>query len=377
MTTATFNPNVTVLRTDEVPLALVDISPYQPRKQRDMLVIGALSDSLAAVGMLHRPRVRERGERYELVFGHQRAEAARALGWESIPVEVVACDDLTARRMTLHENIKSTRLHPVEQADAIVQFVDATLGMDEAHAQLPGETPAERVAQILGMLVNPPAPGVPPSPARAWISDREGLIRQILREMAGKEPKSFLATELSLLQLPEAVLAATLEHGLGKGQAKALGQLLEREPALFEEVLERGVRKDRKPAEEESWMPLESAPVSAIKRLYSPPNQKEFKEQPRELAAERPYIPVGLPSSRRDEGGDDEMPPWEDDGPVGTPSLLSIATLAEAYQSLVALRPREWAAVISEADFAEGREARARWAELGQLAVAIERELSR
>lgn len=362
----------TLLRTDDVPLEAVRPSPYQPRKHRDALVIGALADSLAAVGMLHRPRVRQKDDGYELVFGHQRTEAARALGWETIPVEVVACDDLTARRMTLHENIKSTRLHPIEQTEAIVQFLDATLAMDDDHQHLPGETPAERIAQVLGMIVNPPAPGVPPSPARGWIADREAMIRQTLREMAGKEPKSFLATDMALLQLPDAVIQATLDKGLKKGHAKALGMLHDKERAMFDVVVEKGVRASD--AEDAPWLPLERAPVAAIRKLYAP-GKKGFGDEPREFGAERPYIPVGLPSARLEEATDDELPPWESDG---TPiSLLPLATLSDAAASLLAMGPREWAAMIAEAEIAEGRAARGRWLELGKLATAIERELSK
>ncbi len=57
--------------------------------------------------------------------------------------------------------------------------------------------------------------------------------------------------------------------------------------------------------------------------------------------------------------------------------MLPLATLTDAHASLAALGVREWVAILSEADFAEGRSARARWAELGRLATAIERELAK
>src|SRR3712207_4138624 len=122
--------DVRVVRTDEVPMDRVVPSPHQPRKTYDPLVIRSLVESIEAVGVLQSPRVRESEAGYELVFGHQRAEACRQLGWERLPVEVIDCSDITARRMTLHENIKSTRLHPIEHAEAIVKFLDATLNLD-------------------------------------------------------------------------------------------------------------------------------------------------------------------------------------------------------------------------------------------------------
>jgi hypothetical protein len=370
--------DVRVLRVDEVAMADVVPSPHQPRKAYDSLVLASLVESIGAVGVLQRPRVREVDGRYELVFGHQRAEACRQLGWERLPVEVVACSDLTARRMTLHENIKSARLHPIEHAEAIVRFLDATLSLKPGYERVPGEVPAERVATLLHHLTHAPdEPGVP-DPARAFAAEHEPLIRQVLREMANKEPKSFLNADVSLLQLPETIITTTVEKGLKKGHARALGQLLAREPNMFDEVLAKGIPVQDEDAGE-SWIPLEKAPASAIRNLYQPQRRREFGDEPREGAADRRYIPIGVPgraeatptaTARLD---DDELPPWEgvDDDAMTPVFGLPLASLAEAHGQLTTLGAGEWAAMILESGAEASGEARRQWEAIARLAGEV------
>jgi hypothetical protein len=366
--------DVKVERVAEVAIEEVVASPHQPRKAFDALVIRSLVESIAAVGVLQRPRVREVDGCYELVFGHQRVEACRQLGWSVLPVEVVSCSDLTARRMTLHENIKSARLHPIEHAEAIVKFIDATLSLEPGYDQVPGSVPAERVAAILHQLTHAPEePGVP-DPVRQFAATHEGLVRQILREMANKEPKSFLSADVSLLQLPETIITTAVEKGLKKGHARALGQLLAREPHVFDEVINKGVpvQKD----EEESWIPLEKAPASAIRNLYAPLRRREFADEPREMAQDRPYIPVGIPGRSDSLEGDglDDLPPWEDE-PVTPVFGLPLAALSEAHAQLTTLADSEWAAMILESSAEASHAAQAQWKALGDLAAAIARRL--
>lgn len=368
--------DIEFLRYDQLPLAQIVPSPHQPRKQMDPLVLASLQESITAVGVLQRPRVREVGGQYELVFGHQRAEACRLLGWDQLPVEVIRCSDLTARRMTLHENIKSTRLHPIEHAEAICKFLDATLSHDPAYDQLTGDTSAARIHQALTLLTSVPQEPDEFAPARAFVKSKEELIRQILREMANKEPKSFLSADVTLLTLPEEVIQTTVEKGLKKGHARALGQLLAKEPEMFQEVMSRGIPFSNGDDEEDGWMPLEKAPVGAIRGLYAPKKEpKEFKEQPRELDAYATYIPVGVPGARPAEpagGGGDEAMPWEDEDEPLTPMFgLPLASLKEAHDGLLAMSAGEWAGLIQEANATAGTDARRQWFAIRRMAAEV------
>lgn len=377
--------DIRVVKTAEIPMTSVLPSPNQPRKMYDPLVIKSLVESIDAVGVLQRPRVRETNGSYELIFGHQRAEACRQLGWEQLPVEVVECSDLTARRMTLHENIKSTRLHPIEHAEAIVKFLDATLSMDDGYeAAVDGQTAAERIANVLERLTIVPDDPSMPDPTRAFAASKEELIRQVLREMANKEPKGFLSADVSLLQLPDQILNTTIEKNLKKGHARALGQLLAREPNMFDDVMAHGIRVHSEDVDiDDSWMPLEKAPASAIRNLYAPPKPKKDKgdfEEPREMAADRRYMPVGIPGRAEalpeatisDLGASDL--PWDED--TVTPIFgLPLASLGDAHSNLTTLSAQEWVAMILESTGSAGDDARRQWQAIGRMADEIRDQL--
>lgn len=357
---------VEVLRTATVPMTQVRMSPHQPRKAYDPLVIEALKASLEAVGMLQRPRVREQGGAYELVFGHQRAEAAKQLGWPELPVEVVACDDLTARRMTLHENLKASKLHPIEHAEALCKFLDATLSLEPGHELFTAEDPVERVHDLIVALAAPnPGEG---DPKKAFARRHEAHIRQVIRELANKEPRAFLLADVNLLRLPDAILQTAVEKGLKKGHVKALGALHDQDPEAFEEVMAHGLG-----SAETGYQPLERSSVAALRQLVpsgpSEGKRKGIQADPVEPASYRSYVPLGLPG--RPEGGGMPWDEGEEDAPWAAPSEGPLGALAEAHRALTQLSAEEWAGLLAEADPSQALEAQRHWADLYRLSQAV------
>jgi hypothetical protein len=331
------NHQVTFLRTETVSLDTIRPSAHQPRRALDPLVLESLQASILAVGILQRPRVREMGPNYEVVFGHQRVEACRRLGWTTMMVDVIACDDWVARRMTLHENIKSSRLHPIEHTEAICRFLDATLSHDPQYDCINGDTAVWRVHTILTLLTNVPQDPHEVYPARQFAIKHEMTVRQILQEMAGKEPRSFLNADVSLLQLPDEIIAMAVEKGLKKGQARALGQLQAQRPDMFQDILEQGGLK----TENETLIPLERAPVASIRKLFAPAREPAFNDEPREMDADMRYVPVGIPV--REEA---DSLPWDPEGPIVSAETLPLQSLGDAHGWLHQLTAQEWSSII-------------------------------
>src|SRR5688500_9662156 len=69
-----------------VPISLLDASPRNPR--RDSADVAELADSMRAHGLLQPIVVRPLNDRFEIVAGHRRVEAARQLGWTDIQAVV-------------------------------------------------------------------------------------------------------------------------------------------------------------------------------------------------------------------------------------------------------------------------------------------------
>ena len=90
----------------ELPVELVDPSPYQPRTQFDPKPLEELSRSLRAGGVVQPVIVRRMGERYELVAGERRVRAAKMAGLERIPALVRTLSDQQALEVSLLENVQ-------------------------------------------------------------------------------------------------------------------------------------------------------------------------------------------------------------------------------------------------------------------------------
>lgn len=85
-----------------------------------------LSSSIAQQGLLHPIVVRaKKGTDYfEIVAGHRRYEACRALGWRKIVCHVLELDDREAFEVALNENIQRENLNPIEEALAFKNYVE-------------------------------------------------------------------------------------------------------------------------------------------------------------------------------------------------------------------------------------------------------------
>ncbi|GLC25033.1 ParB/RepB/Spo0J family partition protein [Roseisolibacter agri] len=109
--------------------ALIDPSPYQPRKEFDATELQNLADSMAANGLLQPITVRftgtEHRERYELIAGERRLRAAKLLMWETIPAVVKSIDDAAAATLATIENLQRANLAPLEEAEAFAALMKA------------------------------------------------------------------------------------------------------------------------------------------------------------------------------------------------------------------------------------------------------------
>ena len=83
---------------------LVNIENIKIKKRvrKDMGDLDSLKESLRLYGLLNPITI---NERYELIAGHRRLEAAKALGWTTIDAQVVSVSDkITLLEMELEEN---------------------------------------------------------------------------------------------------------------------------------------------------------------------------------------------------------------------------------------------------------------------------------
>jgi len=108
-----------------IPLTHLDPNPFQPRENIDPLALADMIASVKANGILQPIIVRQVGERYQVIAGHRRTEAAKKAGLDLIPA--IVRNDSTDEQQTewaLIENIQRTDLNPVERARAYRSYIE-------------------------------------------------------------------------------------------------------------------------------------------------------------------------------------------------------------------------------------------------------------
>ncbi len=100
-----------------VSIESIDPNPTQPRQ-----MMGDLSELIASItekGILEPLVVRQRGDRYEIIAGERRYQAAVQAGLQELPVVLRDVDDTEIIELALVENLQRKDLTPFEEADAL------------------------------------------------------------------------------------------------------------------------------------------------------------------------------------------------------------------------------------------------------------------
>jgi ParB family chromosome partitioning protein len=105
-----------------IPIDQIDPNPNQPRQ-----VMGDLSELIASIGeqgIIEPLVVRQRGERYQIIAGERRYQAAVQIGLRELPVVVREVDDTEVIELALIENLQRKDLTPFEEAEALHGLAD-------------------------------------------------------------------------------------------------------------------------------------------------------------------------------------------------------------------------------------------------------------
>ena len=181
--------------TDTVPIERLQPNPFQPRREFEPEALQALSDSIAANGILMpilARRSADRPDSLEIVAGERRWRAAQMARLHEVPVVIREFSDRQALEAAIVENIQREDLSAIEEAEGYRRLMD-----EFRHTQ------------------------------------------EVLAKAVGKS-RSHIANTLRLLGLPEAVKAMVLHGELSAGHARALLGA-EAPEALAKKVVRRGL----------------------------------------------------------------------------------------------------------------------------------------
>jgi len=105
-----------------VSIDQVDPNPNQPRQ-----VMGDLSELIASItekGVIEPLIVRQRGDRFQIIAGERRYQAAVQAGLRELPVVLRDVDDTEVIELALIENLQRKDLTPFEEAEALESLAE-------------------------------------------------------------------------------------------------------------------------------------------------------------------------------------------------------------------------------------------------------------
>ena len=150
---------------------------YQPRKKFDEIALEELTNSIRERGIIQpiivRPATNEE-DKFEIVAGERRWQAAQYAGLHEVPVIVINADNLKSLEFAIVENVQRKDLNPIEEAEGYKRLIDE-FSYDQ-----------DKVAKFIGK-------------SRAHISNC-----------------------LRLLTLPQEIIELIIEEKLSQGHAKIL-----------------------------------------------------------------------------------------------------------------------------------------------------------
>ena len=181
-------------KVEELPLS--ELTPFKnhPFKVKNDAEMAELMKSIADAGVLSPAMARpKKGGGYELISGHRRLAACKALGMGTMPVIVRQLTDEEAVITMVDSNLQREHILPSEKAFAYKMKLDALKHQGKTSAQ---------VAQKLSVEIVGEAAGESKDQVRRYIR-LTNLIPEILQMVDDGKIALTPAVELSYLQPPE------------------------------------------------------------------------------------------------------------------------------------------------------------------------------
>tara|TARA_B100000989_G_scaffold283785_1_gene249978 strand:+ start:627 stop:1478 length:852 start_codon:yes stop_codon:yes gene_type:complete len=126
---------------DKISISSIVPNKNQPRKFFEKEAIEELKNSIKERGIIQPLIVRksdDQDNKYELIAGERRWQAAQLAGLHEVPVIVIDADNLKSFELAIIENVQRKDLNPIEEAESYKKLIEK-FGYDQ-----------EKVSQFIG-----------------------------------------------------------------------------------------------------------------------------------------------------------------------------------------------------------------------------------
>ena len=167
----------TKISSNKISVSSIIPNKNQPRKIFDKGALEELTKSIKEKGIIQPLIVRkseDQTEKFELIAGERRWQAAQSAGLHEVPVVVVKADNLKSLEFAIIENVQRKDLNPIEEANSYKNLIE-NFGYDQ-----------EKVSKFIG------------------------------------KSRSHISNSLRLLTLPEKIIEMIKNEIISQGHAKIL-----------------------------------------------------------------------------------------------------------------------------------------------------------
>lgn len=155
-------------------------NPNQPRKTFDEQTIQELAESIREQGILSPILVRPQGEKFQIVAGERRYQAAKLAGLKDVPALIRRVSDNEAKILSLIENIQREDLNDIDRAAAIKELKASLVVTWEEIGRKLGLTKS-RLLDLVGLLDLPEE--IKQQIREKKLTEKHGrALRQLLKE---------------------------------------------------------------------------------------------------------------------------------------------------------------------------------------------------
>ena len=126
---------------NKISISSIVPNKNQPRKLFEKEALGELTVSIKERGVIQPLIVRkseELNDKYELIAGERRWQAAQSAGLNEVPVVIIEADNLKSLELAIIENVQRKDLNPIEEADSYKNLIE-NFGYDQ-----------ERISKFIG-----------------------------------------------------------------------------------------------------------------------------------------------------------------------------------------------------------------------------------
>ncbi len=113
-----------ITKSNKISISSIVRNKHQPRKNFNKDQMEELTNSIKERGIIQPIIVRKKSDKYEIIAGERRWQAAQNAGLHEIPVVEIEADDLKSLEFAIVENVQRDDLNPIEEANGYKRLID-------------------------------------------------------------------------------------------------------------------------------------------------------------------------------------------------------------------------------------------------------------